>query len=178
MRPLILKMDISLDGFVAAVDGDNAWVFADSDPTGMRWVLETVRQAGAHVMGRGAYEEMSPYWPTADGPFAAPMNDIPKVVFSKTLVEATWDGTTIASGPLEEEIAKLKAQDGGPLVTYGGARFAQSLAAANLIDQYRLIQHQVVLGDGLRAFRAPLAVRLTDVERFDSGALALTYVPV
>src|SRR4051812_22806108 len=177
MRPLIIKTDISLDGFVAAPDGDNAWIFDDADEEGRAWVLDIVRGAGAHLMGRVTYGDMAGHWPTSDDAFAAPMNEIPKVVFSSTLTEAPWGPARIARGPLAEEVAKLKAEDGGPLVAYGGARFVQSLAAENLIDEYRLLQHPIALGAGLPAFRARRRLRPTAPRRSPRGAVALPSAP-
>lgn len=66
--------------------------------------LDLIRQAGAHLMGRVTYEEMAGFWPTADDEYAAPMNSIPKVVFSKSLTEAKWPTSTIAGGDLAEEV--------------------------------------------------------------------------
>jgi len=83
MRKLMLKMSISLDGFVAGPNGEIDWIFRTGGGESTAWVLDTIRQAGAHAMGSRTYYEMAAFWPYADTPFAAPMNDIPKIVFSK-----------------------------------------------------------------------------------------------
>jgi dihydrofolate reductase len=79
MRQVIFKINMSTDGFVARPDGDAAWMFKSSDEVSREWALDLIRAAGVHVMGRGTYDSMAAYWPTATDPFAAPMNEIPKV---------------------------------------------------------------------------------------------------
>ncbi len=98
-------MSMSLDGFVGS-DREHPGV-AIADAEVKRWKLERISSAGAHLMGRTTYEEMSSYWPESTDAYAAPMNDIPKVVFSKTLREAAWRETRIASGDLVRERCRL-----------------------------------------------------------------------
>lgn len=81
MRKLIMKMSITMDGFVASLDGMNDWIFKSSDETSRAWSLERSYGASLIIMGRKSFESMASYWPTAPGPFAAPMNTIPKAVF-------------------------------------------------------------------------------------------------
>lgn len=97
MRRLILHMGTSIDGFVATTDGS---------------------RAGAHLMGRVTYEDMATVWPSSSSDYAAPMNEIPKVVFSKTLERADWPEARIASGDLDDEVAELKAEEGGHLLAH------------------------------------------------------------
>jgi dihydrofolate reductase len=173
MGSLILKMSISLDGYVAPPDGSSEWAAAGRSPDGASWTLETVSNAGKHVMGAGTYAAWAGFWPTASGPFAKPMNDIPKVVFSDSLESADWPETTIASGDVTEEITRLKQeQTSGYLLAQGGSRFARSLVEAGLIDEYRLVVHPVVLGAGERLFTAPLTIEPISTTAFSSGAVA------
>ena len=83
MRRLILKMSVSIDGFVAGPNGEVDWMFRSRDEGGMRWVDETLRQAGLHVMGSRTYYDMAAFWPTANHPLAEAMNVIPKAVFTR-----------------------------------------------------------------------------------------------
>lgn len=83
--------------------------------------------AGTHIMGRVTYESMAEFWPKSDNPVAGAMNDIPKVVFSRTLRSAAWPESRIASGDTAEEIARLQAEPGGEIVGHGGVQFARSL---------------------------------------------------
>ena len=80
MSSLILKMSVSLDGYVASAGGDTDWSVAGRSPDGASWTLETVSNARTHLMGAATYAEWADFWPNAPGPFARPMNDIPKVV--------------------------------------------------------------------------------------------------
>ena len=131
-------------------------------------------------MGRVTYEQMAQAWPTSTDEYAGPMNEIPKVVFSKTLDEATWAGTSIARGELADEIATLRDQPGGEIIAWGGAEFAQSLSRAGLIDEYVLVIKPVAYGGGLSIFRdLPDALQLDLIEArtFDGGVVLHRYEP-
>jgi dihydrofolate reductase len=169
-------MDMSLDGYVGPIDDEAEWIMRDFDDELGQWVVDEVLwQAGTHVMGRVTYEDMAAHWPTATTVFAAPMNEIPKVVFSKTLTEAPWAETRIARGDLGEEIGRLKEESGKDILVHGGAKLAQSLSRAGLIDEYRVIVHPTALGEGDPLFGGPQDLRLIDSRVFDTGAVALTY---
>ncbi len=182
MRELILKMSMTLDGFVGGADGQVDWLFKSQDDAAVAWTLDTVWNASLHIMGSRTFRDMVAFWPTSTGVFAPPMNQIPKAVFSKrgaailnagentaALVDArgdagdggsgapqpgaeSWAEAYVASGELAAEIARLKAGDGKPIVAHGGAGFARSLIAAGLIDEYALLVHPVALGQGLPIF--------------------------
>jgi dihydrofolate reductase len=160
MRRLILQTSVSIDGYVAALDKSHPWGDDGSEDEGIkRWILDSVWAAGAHVMGRVTYEEMSGFWPTSTSDYAAPMNEIPKIVFSKTLQRADWPETRIAGGELGEEIGRLKSEPGNDLIAYGGATFDQALSRLGLVDEYRLMIQPAALGAGLALFKdlpAPL----------------------
>ena len=159
MASLVLKMSVSLDGYVAPIDGSTDWIAAGASADGLSWNVETVSNAGAHLVGAATYAGWAGYWPSASGPFAKPMNDIPKVVFSDSLASADWGETTIAAGDLAKSVTRLKQErSGGYLLAHGGVRFARSLVETGLIDEYRLMIHPVVLGAGERLFRAPLTI--------------------
>ena len=83
MRKLIMKMSVSLDGFVSDANGKNDWVFKSSDETSRAWSVGQTWEAGLIIMGRKTFESIASYWPTAPGPFAPPMNEIPKALFTK-----------------------------------------------------------------------------------------------
>jgi dihydrofolate reductase len=178
LRSVVLMMSVSVDGFVAGPHG-HAGALPEPDEL-KRWKLDRVRQAGTHVMGRVTYEEMAAHWPTSTDDYAAPMNEIPKVVFSKTLDKATWTESRIARGDLEDEIATLRRQPGGEIIAWGGANLAQSLSRAGLIDEYVLVIHPVAFGGGLPMFRdLPEALRLDLIEArtFDTGTVLHIYEP-
>jgi dihydrofolate reductase len=173
MASLVLKMSVSLDGYVAPIDGSTDWIAAGRSDDAFNWTVETVSNAGAHLIGAATYTAWAGYWPGASGPFAKPMNEIPKVVFSDSLASADWGETTIVSGDLAEAITRLKRErPDGYLLAHGGARFTRSLVETGLIDEYRLMIHPVVLGAGERLFRAPLAIEPVSTTVFSGGGVA------
>ena len=180
MRRVIMQMSISLDGFVAPAKGAPDHRSAPEDPQLKQTKLNWVRHAGTHAMGRVTYEEMASYWPTSSDEYAAPMNDLPKVVFSKTLERADWNDSRIARGELAEEIAKLRAEPGGDILAWGGASFAQALSRAQLVDEYRVVINPVALGGGLPLFKdlaEPIRLDLIDATTYASGEALHIYRP-
>ncbi|HEY6237993.1 MAG TPA: dihydrofolate reductase family protein, partial [Thermoplasmata archaeon] len=113
MREVHLYMSMSLDGFVGSEREHPGIAIPEGDEL-RQWKLEQISAAGAHLMGRTTYQEMSSHWPQSDSDYAAPMNDIPKVVFSRTLsdADASWPDTRVARGDLVTEIAAIKAEPG------------------------------------------------------------------
>src|SRR6266702_5445715 len=160
MRQVALHMGMSLDGYVAS-DREHPSVSVPEDTELIRWKLDRMAKAGAHLMGRVTYQGMAAFWPRSTEPYAAPMNDIPKVVFSKTLSQASWPTTRIARGDLAAEIAALKEEPGPDVIAWGGASFAAALAARGLIDEYCLAIQPVAIGCGQALFAAlPAALHL------------------
>lgn len=212
-RKLVLKMSVSVDGFIAGPNGELDWVFrsmggADS----LEWVLGTLSGAGVHIMGSRSYHDMAAFWPYSEMPIAPPMNDIPKIIFSRTGIKVgpraettavafaeaktrhaeqhgraptaaalqSWTDPAVASGDLVEEILRLKEQPGDYILAHGGVRFARSLIAAGLVDEYRLGIHPVALGNGQPLFselRGPVDLRLISMTAFGSGAVGAIYRP-
>ena len=173
MASLVLKMSVSLDGYVAPLDGSTDWVTAGRSEDGAAWTLKTVSNAGTHLIGAATYARWATFWPGAAGPFAKPMNEIPKIVFSNSLASADWPETTIATGDLAEAVTRLKQERSDRyLLAQGGTRFARSLVATGLIDEYRLVVHPVVLGGGVRLFDTPLTIKPISTTAFSRGAVA------
>ena len=188
MRRLVLRMSMSLDGYVAGPDGELDWMMRTRSPEGAEWVEQTLWQAGAHLMGRRTYADMVGYWPTSTDRFAGPMNAVPKIVFSRsgrlalepaTVAPRGWDNPRVLGSDLAADIAALKAESGQELLAHGGASFAQALVRLGLVDEYRLVVHPVVLGAGLPLFdgAAPFDLTLIDATRFAIGTQALVYRP-
>jgi dihydrofolate reductase len=178
---MIMKMSISVDGFVSTANGENDWIFKTGDEESLAWSVGQAREAGLIIMGRKSFELMAPYWPTAPGPFAGPMNEIPKAVFTEkgyagippsaeqSPAAASWTEARVFDGDLAEGIRKLKAEPGKPIVALGGAGFMRSLIATGLIDEYVLAIHPVVLGAGSPIFTGlatPLYLKLVDSKTF------------
>lgn len=205
-RPLVLQMQISVDGFVGNRDGEVGWVFKASDDQTKTWIMRTLSETGLHIMGSRTFKDMAAWWPKSSEAFAAPMNDIPKAVFTRKGIEhatgtpALADATrahgegTVTPSPavreswakplvlhdLERDIARLKQEGGKMILAHGGAGFAQSLAASGLIDEYRLLVHPIALGAGKALFSAlakPLALKLVNATACPNGVVAKTYRP-
>lgn len=210
-RELILKMSISVDGFVAGPNGETEWIFRSSNEGSRGWILDLLGQACLHAMGHRTYQDMVAYWPTSTLPMAKPMNEIPKVVFSRSgkislpsadlttnalrdakasedagymtandAVLESWRNPLVVGTDLVADILRLKQENGGPILAHGGASFAASLIAANLIDLYHLVVHPVALGQGLPIFAGlekPLDLRLEALEKFEGGVVVKTYRP-
>ena len=182
MRTLIYSMSVSLDGFIAGPKGDISWSAPGAELMGFH--NEQARQVSAHLLGRGLYEDMLP-WETAeetrsdpaDLEFAPTWRDIPKVVFSTTLRQVRGNAT-LATGDVVGEVARLKEQPGEGVVSVGGAGLAATLIKLDLIDEYRLFVHPVVLGGGTPYFppldRA-IELELLETRTFGSRVVYLRY---
>jgi dihydrofolate reductase len=192
---LLVVEYVSLDGVIqapghAGEDPDGG--FAHGGWTGpfmaehRRYNSRLYPTAGGFVLGRRTYEIFAAYWPTVTDQtdrIAHALNTRPKYVASTTLFEAAWPGTTVLTGEVAEQVAKLKQQpgDGGPLLVIGSATLAQTLAAHHLVDEYQLLVHPVVLGSGKRLFDDRggdrVDLRLVDSTTASSGLVLLTYQP-
>jgi dihydrofolate reductase len=182
MRKVIVQMSLSLDGFVAPAKGAPAHRIATlpEDPTLKQIKLDWLRQAGTHAMGRVTYNEMAAYWPVSTDDYAAPMNELPKVVFSKSLERADWNESRVASGDIAEEISALRGEPGGDIIAHGGASFVQALSRQGLVDEYRLVINPVALGNGLTLFKdlpEPIRPELVQARTFANGAALHVYRP-
>src|SRR5215208_2898352 len=109
-RKVVLKMVMSLDGFVTSPDGTHEWMFEWFGDDSGEWNRRALDAAGVHAMGRRSYEIMGPHWAASEGPIATAMNEKPKAVFSRTLEKAEWGPAEIFGGDLGAAIAELKAR--------------------------------------------------------------------
>lgn len=180
MRQVILQFWISLDGFSCDPFSQRPALMEEvDDPACDAYFLDRIGQAGTHIMGRNTYQDMARFWPEAsDHPVAPAMNNTPKVVFSKTLRSAAWPESRIASGDIVEEIAKLKAEPGGEILSHGGIAFQQSLARLDLVDEYRLWVVPAAVGEGAPLFTGldrPLKLRPVTSRVFRCGLAELVY---
>jgi dihydrofolate reductase len=183
MRKIILMMSVSLDGFFEGPERELDWHLVDDELH--RHFNDELRAMGAFLSGRVTYELMAGYWPTADldpsstAPeveFAGIWRDMPKVVFSRTLQRAD-PNTTIMRDVVVEEIMELRAQPGGDLVL-GGANLAAAFMRHDLIDEYRLYVHPVLIGRGRPLFQpsdATMSLRLEETRTFGNGVVLLRY---
>jgi len=188
MRRVVYSMGVSLDGFVEGPNGELDWSAPDEELH--RFWNEQTRQIETSLYGRRMYELMAGFWPTADADPSAPdhiaefarlWREMPKVVFSRTLERVDWN-SRLVRGDAGEEVARLKAGPGGDM-DVGGATLAATLIRQELVDEFRLVVHPVVLGAGTPFFPAPvdpIGLRLLETRRFGSGVVYLRYgrVPV
>jgi dihydrofolate reductase len=186
MPNVVFFMSISVDGFFEGPNHELDWQIVDEElHTHFNAVM---REAGAFFDGRVTYELMRSHWPTRDQDpdasqpekeFAGIWRDMPKYVFSRSLRQAEWN-TTILREVEPEQIQQLKREPGGDLFI-GGANLLQSFLRENLVDQFRLYVHPVVLGRGRRLFaeaEKPQDLRLVETRTFSSGVVLLRYAVV
>lgn len=183
MRPVVYGFNVSLDGFIEDRHGDIGWT--NPDPELHAFWNEHESEYDTHLYGRRLWEEMSGFWPTAaDDPNAEPevleyarlWNQVPKVVFSRTL-ESVSGNARLARDGITEEVARLKAQP-GKAMNLGGAGLAESFMHLDLIDQYIMAIHPILLGGGKRMFPAMPSeerLKLTQTHIFGSGVVLLRY---
>ena len=146
-----------------------------------RYIVEPYRAAGAVLLGRVTYEIFAAYWPTVtdeSDEIAHALNTLPKYVASTTLADADWSGTTVLNSDVAEEVARLKEKPGKDILVVGSSQLAQTLMEHDLVDEYQLWLHPIVLGSGKRLFRdqsSTKRLRLVDSKTTVSGLVILTY---
>jgi dihydrofolate reductase len=180
MRPVVVQMGVTLDGFGHGAQGYEDWGLPPEDDGVVAWKVASLREAGTHIMGRKTYEAMASVWPAESGVYADLMNEIPKVVFSSTLTEAGWPESRVANGQLADEIDRLRREPGGIILAHGGKTFLDALIGAGLVDEYRLVIHPVAIGHGAGLFQAlpaPLRLELVEACTFPTGTAIHTYRP-
>src|SRR5215510_1095573 len=187
MRKLIVFNHISLDGYFVDSSGDMRWAKADhQDAEWDAFVAGNASGGGVLVFGRITYEMMASFWPT---PFAIEnmpaiaegMNRMPKVVFSRTLDQASWNNTTLVKGDLAAEISKMKQEPGEGLAILGSGSIVSQLAQVGLIDEYQIVVNPVVLGKGRTLFESvkeKLSLKLIKTRAFRNGNVLLGYEPM
>jgi dihydrofolate reductase len=179
MRPVVLGMHVSLDGYVAGAEGDLDWLLPQMDTELAAFVYDTLCGRGTLLTGRKRYEQQTAHWPRSWDLLVPVLDTIPTIVFSRTLERVERSGNVrLASQPPAAEIARLKREPGGPIGVLGGPTFAQCLLQQQLVEQLELTVHPVVLGRGTPLFARPLTVQLLDVRPFTSGAVHMTYRPI
>lgn len=145
-----------------------------------RLSIEQAKSADILLFGRVTYEGMAAYWPSQKGEIADFMNNLPKVVFSRTLEKAEWNNTRLVREKAEEEVAWLKQQPGKDLFIFGSANLSSTLMRHGLIDEFRLCVTPVILGSGSPLFKPGperQRLRLVEARPLTSGGVILRYQP-
>jgi dihydrofolate reductase len=186
MRDLVVSEFVTLDGVMEAPGGEpthphSGWVFDYSGPEQEKYKLDEVLEAESLLLGRVTYEGFSAAWPGRGGEFADKMNSMRKYVVSSTLSEPLqWSNSTALRGDAADEVAKLKATDGGPILVAGSCTLVHSLIENDLVDELRMMVFPVLIGGGKRLFpdsRRKKPLELTDTRTFESGVAVHTYKP-
>ena len=190
MRKLVVIEIMSLDGVVQApgdpqedTDGGFArggWQRAYFDDVFMQEAAGGMAATDAQLFGRRTYDKMASFWPTAGGddPFARHLNSVKKYVASRSMTEATWHNTTVLNGDVAAQVGELKERAGGTISVLGSVDLAQTLMHHDLVDEYSLAIHPLVLGKGKKLFRDSDQLRtlqLVDVRPTTTGVLLTTY---
>lgn len=183
MRRIVLMMSVSLDGYMEGPGREIDWHLVDDELH--RHFNEQLRVMGGFLMGRVTYELMADYWPTADsdpeitGPmaeFAGIWRDMPKIVYSRTLEPAERKATVVRQ-VVADEVQQLRSQPGGDLAL-SGADLAAAFQRHDLIDEYRVYVHPVLIGRGKPLFPASdarIGLRLAETRAFGNGVVLLRY---
>jgi dihydrofolate reductase len=186
MRRLVVFDSVSLDGYFVDGNGEMSWAKNESpDSEWQAFVAENTTRAGMLLFGRKTFELMASYWPTSsamqnDPVVAGGMNASPKIVFSRTMREASWSNTRLVRGNPAAEVRRMKAEPGPDMAILGSGSLVSQLAPEGLIDEYQIVVTPVVLGKGRTLFDGipeKLALRLTKSRAFRNGNVLLCYEP-
>lgn len=192
MRKIIVSEFLTLDGVMQAPgspDEDRSggfehggWQMPYFDDIFAKAVIQGLTEAGGFVLGRKTYEIFAAYWPTApaeEQEVARPLNNLPKFVVSKTLREPlAWNNSTLIAGDVVKEVAKLKRQSGNDLRVIGSGELVQTLMKHDLVDEYDLMIHPLILGSGKHLFKegsSKQALKLLDFKTTSKGVTILKY---
>jgi len=188
MGRIVVTEFVSLDGVMQAPGGGEdyehaGWTFEiNRGEEGDQFKLQETLDAQALLLGRVTYEGFAAAWPQMQdmGAFGEKMNSMPKYVISSTLEQAEWNNSTVLSGDVVEEVAKLKGDVDGTILIAGSAQLAQTLLEHDLVDELRLMVFPVVLGSGKRLFgetSEKKRLTLTDSTTVGDGISILTFQP-
>jgi dihydrofolate reductase len=171
---------MTLDGVFDAGTMDQWFLPYHSDGRG-EYIKEQILACDIYLLGRTTYEMLAPYWSSLKNNemgVAAKLNSVAKYVVSTKLEKADWNNTTVINKNVVEEITRLKQQPGGDILIAGSATLVQSLMEADLIDEYRLLVHPVIMAGGKHFFKDGIPVaklKLVKTQTLDNGVMLLCY---
>jgi dihydrofolate reductase len=194
MRKVIASTFVTLDGLMVGPNEEMDWVLDNLDGEMENDIADQLKSVDAILLGRVTYQIMANYWPTATAGTSVPrsqgvedpiitdrMNNLPKIVFSKTLQKVEWNNSRLVKENIADEVSKMKQQPGKDLVLFAGADIASTFIQLDLIDEYRIIVNPVVLGSGKPLFKDinnRLNLKLLKTKTFSCGNVILYYQPV
>jgi dihydrofolate reductase len=187
MRKIKLQMQLSLDGFVCGPRGEMDWMVWEWDDVLKKYVGDLTNSADTFLMGRNTGEGMAVYWPTvASNPeskdedkwMADKLNNLPKVIFSRTVTNINWTNARVAND-IVEEVRELKKEPGKDILLYGGASLVSSFIRENLVDEYHLFVNPAIIGKGKTIFnnlKEKMDLKLIKAVQSATGIVILYYV--
>jgi dihydrofolate reductase len=179
MKRIVATEYVSLDG---VMDEPGQWSGPFFNDEAIKFKYDELFASDALLLGRVTYEGFAKAWPTMTdtGDFGERMNSMPKYVVSTTLLNPEWTNSRVISANVVEEIARLKDGSGQDLLLCGSGKLLHTLMAHDLVDEYRLMLHPIVVGGGKKLFEDETqakALRLVETRPFTSGVVILTYHP-
>jgi dihydrofolate reductase len=180
MRKVIVSEFISLDN---VIESPEKWHFPYISDDFNEHNVKAILEAAAFLYGSNTYQAFASFWPSMTNNeygIADKLNNAPKYVVSKSMNDATWNNSTILSGDLTEEIKSIKQQGNGIIAMTGSGTLIHSMMQANLIDQFDLLLHPIVVGSGQRLFTDGMSsypLKLVETQTFNSGVILLRYQP-
>ncbi len=188
MGKLVVTEFITLDGVIEDPGGaegtpNGGWSFRFPAPDGQQFKVDELQSADVQLLGRVTYEGFAQNWPAMKdqaGQFGIKMNEMPKVVVSTTLTDPSWENTTVVAGSdLPGDVGKLKQRYDGDILVAGSATLVNALREHDLVDEYRLMVHPVVLGGGKRLFQGgtPTDLELVESRKAGPDVMLLTFRP-
>ena len=176
-RKVVASTYVTLDGYI---DEPGQWSFPFWSEEAAQFKAKELFASDALLLGRRTYEGFAAAWPTMEaGEFGERMNSMPKYVASRTLTSATWNATII-KGDVAAAVRTLKQEEGGDLLIGGSGQLIDFLTGHDLVDEYRLMIHPIVLGNGTKRLFASVPRRtftLVETVAFPTGVVVQTYHP-
>ena len=181
MRKVIASEMVTLDGLFAGPNGEIDWFSWNEEMA--RYAIDLISSVDTLLFGRVTYDLMASYWPSASSPTEDPiiidrMNNLPKIVFSKTLEKIEWKNTKLNKEIVANDVLGLKRQPGKNMVIYGSGSIVSAFMNLGLIDEYHLLVNPVVLGSGKRLFKNLQDIhklKLARTKTFSNGVVLLQY---
>lgn len=180
MRKLFWQMSVTLDGFMEGPNRELNDTAEVVDEDFDRYATEMLNSIDAILLGRVTYQLFADYWPSATGPDADKLNELPKIVFSRTLEKVEWNNSRLIKENVAQEVEGLMQQKGKDLALFGSADLASTFIRLGLIDVYRIFVTPVVLGRGSPMFKEiqdRIDLKLLKATTWGSGVVALYYQP-
>ena len=182
MRKLIVFNNISLDGYFTDAEGLLHWAHK-SDPEWNEFTASNASGDGVLVFGRKTYDLMAGFWPTAQATEMFPevaegMNNLPKVVFSRSMKEAAWQNTRLIKDKIVEEMRRLKSEPGNDMVIMGSGTLVSQFTQEGLIDEYHIVTHPIIIGKGRTMFegvKEQVPLKRTKTRTFENGCVFVCY---